>query len=39
MRKRYSKMERIIAVAKKSLEKRILLWDAISDIIQKKSNS
>jgi hypothetical protein len=23
-------------VAKKSLEKRILLWDAISDLIQKK---
>ena len=26
-------------VAKKSLEKRILLWDAISDLIQKNSNS
>lgn len=27
------------AVAIESLEKRIILWDAISDIIQKKSNS
>ncbi len=26
-------------VAKKSLEKRILLWDAISDLIEKKSSS